>query len=290
MNRKCTTIILICVVVTSLFIFMAIEVHAQDQTTSDIAVRLEEAGVPIKNSVITSRLPYKINLTLQSSSESRKLTLEDAWFILLAQHEATFAYRWGPRLNSFVLEVVNLQGEVIYSVETFLYREDLNQVLLKSETSALDDATAEEIVLNNLNLAGFSLTNLEVNRVHSDESSGHILRLTLTATSLEDANQSLSAFLNSFFKMLDTINVDYDTAIVLCRLQILDGQQTVLMDYVKDLESGYAQWYADPGLSSDWLPEPPLGAQAAPLSTLPGAYPADLKDQGESIPGESSYP
>ena len=114
--------------------------------------------------------------------------------------------------------------------------------------------------------------------------------MTLTATSLQDANESLSVFLGSFFKMLDTINKENDTAIVLCRLQILDEQQTVLMDYVKDLESGYTLWSWDPGLSSDWLPQPPFDAQATPWPTLPVAYPANSLHQLEGTPVEDLYP
>jgi hypothetical protein len=209
---------------------------------------------------------------------------------LLAQHEATFAYRWGARLNSFLLEVVNQQEEVIYSVETFLYPEDLNQVNLYAATSSMDDEITAEIVRDSLNLGLLSISNLEISRVYPGEDAVQILHLTLTAVSLQDANQSLNAFLGSFFKMLDTINQEHGTAIILCRLQIFDENQAVLLNYVKDLESGYTQWSWDPGLSSEWFPQPPLDASATPLPILPTAYPADSLDGDESSSGDQSYP
>ena len=287
MNRKRTFFILIgAMVAVVIFIVAAHEVKAQDQNTSDLAIRIKEAGVPLKNAMVISRLPYKIELTLQSTSQNQKLVADDSWYILLAQHEATFAYRWGARFNSFLLEVVNQQDEVIYSVETFLYPEDLNQMSLVAGTSSISDEASAEIVRNSLTTGGLTISNLDV----SQESVGQILHLTLTAASVEDANQSLDAFLGSFFKMLDTINQEQGTAITLCRLQLFDENQAVLLNHVKDLESGYTQWSWDPGLSSEWFPQPPLDASVTPLPVPPAAYPADSADGGENSSGDPSYP
>lgn len=304
MNRKRIFILLACAMaVIILFVVVtAVEVKALDQNTSDLAIRLKEAGVPLENATVTSRLPYKIEITLQSTSQNQKLTADDFWYILLAQHEATFAYRWGTRLNSFLLEVVNQQDAVIYSVETYLHPEDLNQVSLEAGTSSISDEASAEVVRNSLTPGRLTISNLDVGR----GTSGQILLLTLTAASVEDANQSLDAFLGSFFKMLDTINQEQGTAIILCRLQLFDEDQAGLLNYVKDLESGYTQWSWDPGLSSEWFPQPPQDMTPLPILTsewfpqplldvtplpiLPTVYPADSADGGENSSEDQSYP
>jgi hypothetical protein len=274
----------------ALILAIVLVLFLQNHTAASIDRSLTKAGATVKHVTITDRLPFRLEIALQSASDDNSLDPDDRWFLLLAQHEAAFAYRWGPRLNSFLLVVENIHEEVLYSAETFHSPEDLNQTSLTSATSSVDDATTAEIVRSSLNLAGLSLSSLKVGRENTAEGSRRILQMTLTATSLQDANKSLTAFLGSFFKMLNTINMENDTALVLCRLQILDGQQTVLMDYVKDLESGYTLWSWDPGLSSDWLPQPPFDAQATPSLTLPVAYPADLLEPLEGTPVEGSYP
>ena len=274
----------------ALIVVIVLVLLLQNHTAASIDRRLTRAGATVKHVTITDRLPFKLEIALQSASDDDSLVSDDRWFLLLAQHEATFAYRWGPRLNSFLLVVENVHGDVLYSVETFLHPEDLNHISLTSTTSTVDDATTADIVRSNLNLADLSLSSLEVSRENTAEGSRRILQLTLTATSLQDANKSLTPFLGSFFKMLDTINMENDTALVLCRLQILDGQQTVLMDYVKDLESGYTLWSWDPGLSSDWLPQPPFDAQVTPWPNIPTTYSADSLEPLEGTPAGSSYP
>jgi len=281
---------LLLIIPAALIVVVVLVLLLQNHTAASIDRRLTKAGATVKHVTITDRLPFRLEIALQSASEDDSLVPDDRWVLLLAQHEATFAYRWGLRLNSFLLVVVNSKDETIYSTETFLSAEDLNQKSLTSATSPVDDATTADIIRSNLNLAGLSLSSLEVSRENTAEGSRRILQLTLTATSLQDANKSLTPFLGSFFKMLDTINMENDTALVLCRLQILDGQQTVLMDYVKDLESGYTLWSWDPGLSSDWLPQPPFDAQATPWPNIPTAYPADSLEPLEGTPAGSSYP
>lgn len=246
----------VIVVVIGLAMYVTIKVNAQNQYTSDLAERLERRGVPVKHVAILKRIPYEIEIVLQSSSSDDHLSLEDNWFMQLARREAVLAYRVGTGLDSFKLIVLNVKSEVIYSTQTYLYPEDLSQQLIPPEQLKVDNATTKEIIMHQLQLAGLSLDSLDISSEDVDGFSGQVLMVQVSSENLDTANQSMPKFLGSFFKMLDTINGEHQTYIVLCRLRLLDQKGNVLLDYVKDLESGFVQWTSVEGLYDEWHPKP----------------------------------
>ena len=281
------------VLVSALLIFTFVKVNAQDQNATEISSRLNSNDVPVKEAVITSRLPYRVRITLQSASADNHLTPPDRWNLLLAQHEATFAYRWGPRLSSFLLVVLNTSGEEIYSVETFLHPQDLDQVNPTGPVSSMDDAAAAEIIRKGLNLGGFTLTQLDVTRSLKTEPDSQVAQLKLTAPDLAAANQSLVGLLGSFFQLMDTINRQDGTALVLVHLQIMDEKGMVLLDYFRDVESGSALWSLAEGMNTDWFPHPPPDGRSNKSATSPPPgtqYPAPGGIQPTSTPTLKSYP
>lgn len=294
MKKKSTVILLsMAVLVSALLIFTFVKVDAQDQNAAEISSRLNSNGVPVKEALITSRLPYRVSITLQSASGDNHLTPPDRWNLLLAQHEATFAYRWGPRLSSFQLVVLNTLGEEIYSVETFLHPQDLDQANPTGPVTSVDDAAAAEIIRSGLNLGSFTVTQLDVTRSLKTEPDSQVAQVNLSAPDLAAANQSLVGLLGSFFQLMDTINQQDGTALVLVHLQIMDEKGTVLLDYFRDLESGYALWNLSEGLNTDWFPHPPPDGQSNINATSPPSgtsYPAPGESQPASTPALKSYP
>jgi len=275
-----------------LIIFL-MRANQQDQNIINLSARLKDDGVPVKEAVITSRLPYRVSITLQSASGDNHLTPPDRWNLLLAQHESAFAYRWGPRLSSFQLVVLNTLDEEIYSVETFLHPQDLDQVNPTGPISSMDDAAAAEIIRKGLNLGGFTLTQLDVTRSLKTEPDSQVAQLKLTAPDLAAANQSLVGLLGSFFQLMDTINRQDGTALVLVHLQIMDEKGMVLLDYFRDVESGSALWSLAEGMNTDWFPHPPPDGRSNKSATSPPPgtqYPAPGGIQPTSTPTLKSYP
>ena len=278
------------IIVALLFLFIiTIEVNAQNQFSTDIADRLKQQGVPLKQVITINRLPYEIEIALQSLSNDSHLAMDDNWYMQLARREATFAYRQSTRLKSFKLTVYNLNNELIYSTQTYLYPQDLDQQSdIKLPT--VDTLKAKEIVTNQLQLGGLVLDQLDVNPDVANGSSGQVLVIHVSGKNLESVNKSLPIFLGSLFRILDIANTDYGTYIVLCHLRVSDGQGNILLDYVKDVESGSAQWTSAQGVYSEWFSKPAGENFVAPKPTplIPqDAYPSPLAP-GSSLPYQDS--
>ena len=277
-NRTFRVPFLITIGILIIFItsVVVIQVNAQEQSADDIFDRLEQKGVPVLKVSTIHRLPYRIEIDLQSASQSDDLALEDNWFMQLAHREATLAYRIGIRLASYRLNVYNAAGALIYATETYLYPEDLSQNSQPARTQ-VDNQNAEQIVAGNLQLAGLKLDELAVTPEDSLGGNGQILLIQVSGKDLADVNGSLPKFLDSFFQLLDTINAQHGTNIVLCHLRVIDAKGEVLLDYVRDLEGGSTQWTAAGGLYSDWFPKPALAPTAGtPPSPIENGYPPPL--------------
>lgn len=124
-----------------------------------------------------------------------------------------------------------------------------------------------------------ALDKLTVSSDNAVGGGGQILEIHVSGENLEAVNGSLPNFLGSLFRILDNGNAEYGTYIVLCHLRVTDGKGEVLLDYVKDVESGSAQWTAVQGLYSEWFPKPSAPNTALPVSTPSApqeAYPAPL--------------
>lgn len=274
-KRGYSFILLITIGILIIFIasVVVIQVNAQEQSADDIFDRLEQKGVPVLKVSTIHRLPYRIEIDLQSASQSDDLALEDNWFMQLAHREATLAYRIGIRLASYRLNVYNAAGALIYATETYLYPEDLSQNSQPARTQ-VDNQNAEQIVAGNLQLAGLKLDELAVTPEDSLGGNGQILLIQVSGKDLADVNGSLPKFLDSFFQLLDTINAQHATNIVLCHLRVIDAKGEVLLDYVRDLEGGSTQWTAAGGLYSDWFPKPALAPTAGTPPTIENGYPS----------------
>ena len=252
---------------------IVIKVNAQDQNANDIFERLDQKGVPVIKIMTIKRFPYEIEINLQSKSENNHLALDDNWFMQLAHREATLTHRIGIQLTRYRLNVFNIKGELISSTETYRYHEDITQKS-QSEMSIVDIQTTRKIVNDNLQLADLSLDELKVTPEDTLGSNGQVVFIQVSGKDLEDVNRSLPRFLDSLFQLLDTVNSQKGTNIVLCHLRLVDIAGNVLLDYVRDLEGGSSQWTTAEGLYSDWFPKPALAPNSTPPSTaVESGYP-----------------
>ncbi len=246
---------------------------------------------------IISNFPYEIEISLKSTSVDEHLSIDDNWYMQLARREATFSYRISTRLDSFILSVYNSDNVLIYSDQTYLYPQDLDQQI-DIKLPSLDAVVAKEIITNQLKLGELTLDKLDVNPDVVIGGNGQILLISVSAIDLETVNKSLPGFLGSLFEMLHTINEKYGTYIVLCHPRVLDGNGKILLDYVQDVESGSAQWTSARGVYDGWFPSPDKHSNSLPTPT-PGeeqfAYPAPVETDtyasgGTATPTSVSYP
>ena len=243
-------------VLLTAFLVVCVFIIAQDLAVRDIEnPSLKQNGVPVISVALQGRLPFEIEIALQSTSDNDKLAREDNWAMVLASRAATMGYRYGARPSSYTLNVYNAKGTLISSAQTYIYRRDINQNLSQSTGKILDPKEASEFVARNLDLAGLSLDSLEITPENSPGSAGQVLTLQVSDKDVETVNRSLPRFLSSLFGLLET-NQKNGLYIVLCRLTVVDRQGTLLMDYARDVEGGTTQWYQAAGLYNDWHPHP----------------------------------
>jgi hypothetical protein len=268
---------------------MVAQVNSQEQGSNDLYERLKQKGIPVEKVTTVQRIPYKIEISLRSVSDTQQLTLEDNWSILLARHEATLAYRIGLRIASYQLVVYNKNNERIYSTETFLYPEDLSQ---KSQPgkAQVDAQTTKKIVQEKLLFANLSLDNLNVIPEDAMGGGGQYLLIQVSGTDLNQVNKALPIFLSSFFQLLDTVNTQEGTNIVLCHLRVVDNDGEVLVDYVRDLEGGSTQWTSAKGIYSDWFSNPDSANTATKATSPETSYPVTSPTTPESTFPETGYP
>jgi hypothetical protein len=259
--------------VVSIFLFGAVafatlQVNAQNQGADDIQTRLKAKGIPVRSVTTISRAPFQVEITLNSQSKDHNLTLDDNWSMILANREATMAYRIGARLNSYRINVINANGELISSSDTYVYPDDSSQNIT-TKKSLVSGQQAKAYAFGQLNLAGLQQSLIDVLPEDNLGSSGQILMVQLTATDVTAANQAMPVFLDSLFKLLDTVNSKQGSSIVLCHVRIVDKQGNALFDLVKDLEAGQTQWTGVAGITyDDWFPHP-LEVVPTPDQSIP---------------------
>lgn len=278
----------ICVLLVGIALVTSISVNAQIQSANDIAIRLSQKGVPVRAVTTISLVPYSIEISLTSKSKDNHLTVDDNWYTLLANREAILAYRIGVNLNSYKLTVYNSNGEIIYSTRTYLYPQDLSQNLSVKKT-LLNSLETKQIVLSQLQLTGFKLDQLDVHPEDALGTSGQVLQVEISASDINSANQSINQFTDSFFSLINNINSEKGTYIVLCHLRLVDNQGSLLLDYVKDLEGGTTQWKIADGLENNWSSHP-KGPINHSTQVSPGASPTQSSRLFSYPPPTTSTP
>lgn len=259
--------------------FLAFKGLAQNQNTGDLLTRLQQRNLPVVSVTTISRIPYRVKIVLKSDSDTNHLTVEDNWSMLLAERETGFAYRIGSKLASYQLVVVNQHEEVLSSSESFLYPTDKNQQLPPGQPT-LSNAEIRDHVQKTLNFNGLTVRVLDVLDENAAGSTGKVLMIEATSLDIMSANQALPGFLKDYFRLLESINPEDGSNLVLTHLRVEDKSGKVLLDYVKDLEAGTSQWTLAEGVYNDWFPQTRLSIYATQGSpetdttpALPSVYP-----------------
>jgi hypothetical protein len=256
MKNNKRTLLLVClgIVVIVLVFLTALEVNAQNQTVEDLARRLEQQGVTVKRVTVLNRIPFEIEIAIQSASSGKDATSNDLWFAQLARREASLAHRLGLPIESYQLTWLNSKGEVISWEKNKLLPDEPSQ-RESSPPSKLSNETTAKLLKEQLTLGGMTLDKLEVSSDTTLGNNGQKLVVQLSVPDMEKANQSLLPFLASLRPLLDNMNTKQGTRLVICWVRLLDRQGNLLLNYVWDVETREETSAAAPGLST-WYPQP----------------------------------
>ncbi len=263
-------------------LFTTAKGSAQEQTVAEISNRLEQRSVPVKKVMVVSRVPFDIEIDITSASSDRKLTITDNWNTILANREAALANRRGMNINSYTLNLYNSKGELINSEKQFLSPEISAQAGSGQMVLKLDAITTQNLIKQELNLTGLTLTTLNITNEKGISNGGQVLEMVVTSPDLQSANRAMPMFMPTFMRTIYTFNDAHPTNIVLTHLQITDSGGNVLLDFVRDMEIGKSQWTQAAGFYQDWFPHPPeeIKSTSTPSPLIPSTATATPAAKG----------
>jgi hypothetical protein len=266
-------------------VFAVMEVKAQEDLVAELATRLTRLGVPVKDVSIDSKVPFQITILLQSSTTTDHRTDEDALNEYMAYREAYLSNKFGLDLDSFIISLVNVNGDVIGWEQRFLTLRYSNPDF--SAPKNLDNQATESLLREQLDFQGLQIDALTVTTGAGSEQDVQSVSIRLSASSLQAANTAIPGLIGTLISNLSKINQEGEVSLIaVCRLWVVDKNGDILLSYLYDLELGMQQWGMAQGVTDDWFPHPvetyspppvlptvtPLSYPSPPVPTLP-AYP-----------------
>jgi len=274
---------LILILIFSVLSVMAVK--AQEDLVTELNTRLTQLGVPVIDMSIDSRVPFQITILLQSSTTADHRTDEDALNEYLAYREAYLSHKFGLDLDSFIISLVNVNGDVIHWEQRFLTLRYTNPDF--SAPKNMDNQATETLLREQLDFQGLQIDELTVTTGAGSEQDVQTVSIRLTASSLQAANAAIPGLIGTLISNLSKINQESDIALIaVCRLWVIDKNGDILLSYLYDLELGMQRWGMAPGVTQDWFPHPVETYSPPPvLPTLtPPSYPSPL------LPTLPAYP
>lgn len=258
-------------------VLSVMEANAQEDLVAELTTRLTGLGVPVKDVTIDSKVPFQITIILQSSTTGDHGTGEDALNEYLAYREAYLSDKFGLTLDSFIISLVNVNGDVIGWEQRFLTLRYTNPDF--SAPKNLDNQATETLLREQLDFQGLQIDALTVTAGAGSEQDVQTVSIRLTASSLQAANAAIPGLIGTLISHLSKINRDSDVALIaVCRLWITDNNGDILLSYLYDLELGMQQWGMAPGVTDDWFPHPIETDSPTPIlpTRTPASYPSPL--------------
>ena len=278
--------LIIPVILILIFLVLSVmKANAQEDLVTELTIRLTRLGVPVNDVIIDSKVPFQITIILQSSTTGNHGTDEDALNEYMAYREAYLADKFGLTLDSFIISLVNINGDVIGWEQRFLTLRYTNPDI--SAPKNLDSQATETLLREQLDFQGLQIDELTVTTGAGSEQDVQTVSIRLTASSLQAANTAIPDLIGTLISQLSKINQESDVALIaVCRLWVTGDNGDILLSYLYDLELGLQQWGMAPGVTDNWFPHPVETYSPPPVfpTLTPPSYPLPL------LPTLPAYP
>jgi hypothetical protein len=288
-QKKCSILIFIILSITILITLQFIlRVNAQEKTLQDLTYRLDQLEIPVVEIKIISEQPFQIEITLQSASEDGNATVDDLWNLVMARRQANLASRIGLHLDSYTTHLIDTSGKTILKDTAYIYATDIDQTTTGKEVK-LDHEDSIRTVNQELDYGDLKVDLLDIFVNQEINGGGQTLILELSGEDMASINQDLPDFLHSLFRLFET-EQSFGLGLAICHIRVIDASGNIMLDLVRDLESGISQWTMQPGVYDEWFPKPALAPTPTVTSPLPlPGYPAP-KENKTPLPPETGYP
>ena len=179
--------------------------------------------------------------------------------MFLAEREVELAYlRYDLPVKSYRLMLAPPQGDALYDSTIFLNDDLPSQRLKPAPSSTVGAAAAKEILENELDLQGLRLLSLEIFPNFSTRASGEFFTLDLsTGTEAGNTdNAQIGRFIESLHPQIEDINNRHGAHIAIIQVRIKDVDNSLLVDYLEDFETGKQSSWIDETYVEGWYPQP----------------------------------
>ncbi|MDO8717004.1 MAG: hypothetical protein Q7J73_09415 [Dehalococcoidales bacterium] len=229
----------------------------QDQVAifNDVTNRLLKDGIPIASSQIVNDSMWSPSLvaeyTLQSKSQNNIVDPDDPIYSNIVGREVNLAVRRGLNAGAYRIILININGKVISNV-TLAVIKDLewpnsvgNTVTLKTDEISAFVADFPSFGVNR----SFSIY---VNR------EGLIkVKFDLQAQDIQAANSSIPNIIQETTSRIFQLNKEKGANIAIFQIRLKDNSTgRLLLNYIRDLQTGSSNSWQIDGLTEDWYPHP----------------------------------
>jgi hypothetical protein len=229
------------------------------QGIDTITTRLKQFGVPIKQIDVLSTSPLGIKIVVEGSTSKGSSSEDDEWHLFLAQREATLAYLFGFKLDSFRIVLVDANNTVISDGTTYLYSSDPSQKLSEVNSIGADNETVKGLLLNRLALNRLKIISDQVISGYIVRNNTKFVELFLSYPSnvnSTDESNDINSFVNSLRSSLFNSDFIKQTNISLIRVHINDSEGKFLLHFIYDVDTQLQSWAAAQAINGDWYPRP----------------------------------
>jgi hypothetical protein len=257
-SRIALIITLSLIIIVAPLALIAGQANAQNDVISEIRTRLVQKNVPVKNINIQSRTPFRLEVTIQSTSQTQLAVPNDPILEMAVHREIAAARRRGAKIDSVKVIVVNSQGQAIFWSDLPVDKAiDTTPHLF----SSVDNATVATGIRDQVPLNGMIFDRLDVTQ---DSDGTQVVTLKLSVPDIQTANRAIPAFMPALSGVLHNLRSGQGAQIATYTVEIIDAAGQPLLTYVNDYlpSEERESWWQAPGLTQEWFPHP---APTAPV-------------------------
>jgi hypothetical protein len=222
--------------------------QAQEGIIKHLEGRLRAQQVPFTDISILSHVPLRIQIIIQSASDDQLAMPEDPVILHLAYREVLFASKDVLPINSLVRILLNQDGQVLFSADIPL---DTSLLHIHPEPATKTDDAAAMAINESLDLRGLALAQTRIE--HLDQF--RTVDLLIVTPTRAEAEQAMPDILASLGPTLEKLNAE-GAQIALCKIQVLDQDGTILVNYLMDTQLRSQTWWLADEFNGDWFPRP----------------------------------
>jgi hypothetical protein len=231
-NRLLLVVILLVLVGLGIFGYSCVRTLTHHQIASDLFYRLIEQGVSVKSIIVQNNHPFQIVIVLLRLPDHNTAQHEYLRAKYLTRWEASQLNRERYILNSYTINVIDVDGETFSWEQTFLFPEPQDEATTEEPEIIMSESQAEEYIRQGLDYRHLQIVDLNIMIESRSGQLIHTLVMKLSVRSLDDLNLDLPYWMPEFRLFLADLNKQHISDIDVCWLEIVSPEGAILLDYI----------------------------------------------------------